>query len=110
MSSNEILPNNLFLNIPTARAGKVTTIMDLKRSIAHFKLFQQFAPTPGNRVQQYLQITIAHTDLILPSVLPVSYIIIHTQRKTVRTERTSVQFITSNSGCLILLSASSKTN
>lgn len=110
MSNNEILPNNLFLNILKARVGKITTIIDLKRSIAHFKLFQQLAPTPCNTVRQYLHMTIAHTNLILPAVLPVSYMIIHMQRKTIRTERLPVQFLTSDSGCLILLFASSNTN
>jgi len=44
-----MLPHKLFSNIPKAMAGKITTAMDLKRSKVHFKLFQQFAETLGNR-------------------------------------------------------------
>lgn len=54
--------------------------------------------------------TIAHTGLIPPSVQPVSYCFPLHMCYKVRTEQTAVQLINSDSGCLILLSATSNTN
>lgn len=86
---------------------KDNTTVDLNKSKAQFKLFQHFAQTPGNRVWQFLEIIITHTDLIPPAVQAVSYTMTHRQRETVRTEWKAVQIIILDSGCSIFLSVTS---